>query len=120
MRIPHHHYKRPVSEQFPDAPQIHAAHDKSARECVPQVMPVEVIDLRILHCRFEPAVDYCEGRGSHETNQSVGYRSNLGSIVAWRRPVGAREQASSDSVERGRFRGRHRVSTLSAPIQRHR
>ena len=61
-----------------------------------------------------------EGRGSHETSQSVGYCSNLGSIVAWRRPVGAREQASADSGERGRFRGRHRVSTLSAPVQRHR
>ena len=33
---------RSVSEQFADAPQVHAAHDKSARERVSEAMPGEV------------------------------------------------------------------------------
>jgi len=45
VRVAHHHHERSVSEQLTDASKVNAAHDKSARESVPEVMPMEVGNL---------------------------------------------------------------------------
>src|SRR5713101_4381749 len=54
MRVPSRHRQTLVPQQICNVFKRSALHSQTACECMPQVVPAKILDLRLNHCVLEP------------------------------------------------------------------